>query len=289
MDRMEVMRLSGYLADEKVAIARKHLLPKQLERAGLKKRGQLRVDTAAIRKIIEGYAREAGVRKLEKQLGTIARKAVMKILKRKKTPIHVKAGDVEEYLGKPVFTDEDRIKGTGVVTGLAWTSMGGATLDIEATRAHDFSRGFKLTGQLGDVMKESAEIAYSYVVANAESLGVDPEFFKNSMIHLHVPAGATPKDGPSAGITMASALISLARNKKVKQSLAMTGEISLTGQVLPVGGIKEKVIAARRMKIRNLILPHANKGDFVELPEYIRKGVKVAFASTYDDVLKKIF
>lgn len=289
MDRMEVMRLSGYLADEKVAIARKHLLPKQLERAGLKKRGQLRVDTAAIRKIIEGYAREAGVRKLEKQLGTIARKAVMKILKRKKTPIHVKAGDVEEYLGKPVFTDEDRIKGTGVVTGLAWTSMGGATLDIEATRAHDFSRGFKLTGQLGDVMKESAEIAYSYVVANAQSLGVDPEFFKNSMIHLHVPAGATPKDGPSAGITMASALISLARNKKVKQSLAMTGEISLTGQVLPVGGIKEKVIAARRMKIRNLILPQANKGDFVELPDYIRKGVKVAFASTYDDILQKIF
>ncbi|MGI9319300.1 MAG: endopeptidase La, partial [bacterium] len=289
IDRMEVMRLSGYLADEKVAIARKHLLPKQIERAGLKKRGQLRVDTAAIRKIIEGYAREAGVRKLEKLLGTIARKAVMKILKRKKTPIHVKAGDIEGYLGKPTFSEEDRIKGVGVVTGLAWTSMGGATLDIEATRAHDFSRGFKLTGQLGDVMKESAEIAYSYVVGNAESLGVDPDYFKHSMIHLHVPAGATPKDGPSAGITMASALISLARGKQVKQSCAMTGEISLTGQVLPVGGIKEKVIAARRMKIRNLILPLANKGDFDELPEYIRKGIKVSFASIYDDVLSRIF
>ena len=289
MDRMEVMRLSGYLADEKVAIARKHLLPKQIERAGLKKRGQLRVDTAAIRKIIENYAREAGVRKLEKYLGTITRKAVMKILKRKKTPIHVRAGDIEDYLGKPVFSEEDRIKGVGVITGLAWTSLGGATLDIEATRAHDFTRGFKLTGQLGDVMKESAEIAYSYVVGNAKSLGVEPDYFKNSMIHLHVPAGATPKDGPSAGITMASALISLARGKKAKQSHAMTGEISLTGQVLPVGGIKEKVIAARRMKIKNLILPLANKGDYEELPKYIRNGVKVKFASTYEDVLEQIF
>ena len=289
MDRMEVMRLSGYLADEKIAIARKHLLPKQIERAGLKKRGQLRVDTAAIRKIIEKYAREAGVRKLEKYLGTITRKAVMQILKRRRTPIHVRAGDVEDYLGKPVFSEEDRIKGVGVVTGLAWTSLGGATLDIEATRAHDFARGFKLTGQLGDVMKESAEIAYSYVVGNAESLGVDPDYFKDSMIHLHVPAGATPKDGPSAGITMASALISLAKGKKARQSCAMTGEISLTGQVLPVGGIKEKVIAARRMKIRNLILPLANKGDYEELPKYIRTGVKIKFASTYEDVLEQIF
>lgn len=289
MDRMEVMRLSGYLADEKIAIARKHLLPKQIERAGLKKRGQLRVDTAAIRKIIEKYAREAGVRKLEKYLGTITRKAVMQILKRRRIPIHVRAGDVEDYLGKPVFSEEDRIKGVGVVTGLAWTSLGGATLDIEATRAHDFARGFKLTGQLGDVMKESAEIAYSYVVGNAESLGVDPDYFKDSMIHLHVPAGATPKDGPSAGITMASALISLAKGKKARQSCAMTGEISLTGQVLPVGGIKEKVIAARRMKIRNLILPLANKGDYEELPKYIRTGVKIKFASTYEDVLEQIF
>jgi len=289
LDRMEVMRLSGYLAEEKVAIARKHLLPRQLKRSGLKSRGQLRVDTAAIRKIIEQYAREAGVRKLEKLLGTIARKAVMKLLRRKKAPIHVKSADIEEYLGKPVFTDDDRIKGIGVVTGLAWTSMGGATLDIEATCSHKFSRGFKLTGQLGDVMKESAEIAYSYVIGNAESLGIDPDFFKNSMIHLHVPAGATPKDGPSAGITMASALISLARGKKIKQSLAMTGEISLTGQVLPVGGIKEKVIAAKRMKIRQLILPNANKGDFEALPDYIKKGLKVSFAGVYTDVLKSLF
>ena len=213
----------------------------------------------------------------------------MKLLRGEDAPIHVKAADIEEYLGKPVFSEEDRIQGVGVVTGLAWTAMGGATLDIEATRSHDFNRGFRLTGQLGDVMKESAEIAYSYVTGNAETLGVDPEFFRESMIHLHVPAGATPKDGPSAGITMTTALISLARGRKVRASHAMTGEISLTGKVLPVGGIREKVIAARRIKIRHLVLPMANKGDFDELPEYIRKGVKVTFASDYEDVLHTVF
>lgn len=290
LDRMETMRLSGYLAEEKVAIARKHLLPKQLKRAGLKARGQLRVDTAAIRKIVDQYAREAGVRRLEKMLGTIARKAVMKLLRnRKKAPVHVKASDIERYLGKPMFEEEDRISGVGVVTGLAWTSLGGATLDIEASRVHGFSRGLKLTGQLGDVMKESAEIAYSFVLANADELGVDAAYFENTLIHLHVPAGATPKDGPSAGITMTSALISLARSKKIKPSFAMTGELSLTGLVLPVGGIKEKVIAAKRLKIRNLILPQANKGDFDELPAHIRKGLKVSFAKHYLDVLKGIF
>jgi ATP-dependent Lon protease len=289
LDRMESIRLSGYLAAEKVAIARKHLLPKQLQRVGLKQRGQLRIDTAAIRKIVEQYAREAGVRKLEKSLGTIARKAVMKLLKRKKPPIHVSVSNLEEYLGKPVFNDEDRISGVGVVTGLAWTALGGATLAVEATRSHSFSRGFQLTGQLGDVMKESAEIAYSYVLGNAESFGIDTAFFENSMIHLHVPAGATPKDGPSAGITIVSALISLAKGRAIRNSIAMTGEISLTGQVLPVGGIKEKVIASRRMKIRNLILPAANRGDFEELPGYITKGIKVNFASRYPDVFEHLF
>jgi len=288
-DRMEEIRLSGYLAAEKVAIARKHLLPRQLQKVGLKAKGQLRVDTAAIRKITEQYAREAGVRRLEKYLGTISRKAVMKLLKRNKAPVHVTVSNLEDFLGKPVFTGDDRISGVGVVTGLAWTAMGGATLAVEATRSHGFNRGFKLTGQLGDVMKESAEIAYSYVIGNPELLDVDLDFFKDSMIHLHVPAGATPKDGPSAGVTMTSALISLARGKEVKKALAMTGEISLTGQVLPVGGIKEKVIAARRVKIRNLILPEANRGDFEELPDYITKGIKVNFVSHYEQVLKFIF
>jgi len=288
LDRMETIRLSGYLVAEKVAIARKHLLPKQLKRAGLKQRGQLRIDTAAIRRIAEKYAREAGVRKLEKSLGAIARKAVMKIL-REKVSVHVKREDLEAFLGKPLFNDEDRIAGIGVVTGLAWTAMGGATLDVEATCSHDFARGFKLTGQLGDVMKESAEIAYSYVVGNSERLGVDKGFFEKAMVHLHVPAGATPKDGPSAGVTMTSALISLASGKAVKRSLAMTGEISLTGQVLPVGGIKEKVIAARRIKIKTLILPRSNKGDYEELPAYVVKGITAHFVSHYDEVFAHLF
>ncbi len=289
LDRMEVLRLSGYLEAEKVVIARKHLLPKQMERAGLKKRGALRVQTTAIRKMIDQYAREAGVRKLEKLLGTLARKAVMKLLCGETAPIQVKPTDLEAYLGKPVFKDQGSIQGVGVVTGLAWTTLGGDTLSIEATRSHSFTRGLQLTGQLGDVMKESAEIAYSYVLSNADRLRLDAGFFGESTIHLHVPAGATPKDGPSAGISMATALISLARGVKVKASWAMTGELSLTGKVLPVGGIREKVIAARRMKIFNLVLPSANRGDFESLPEYIRKGVQVTFATEYPEVCRVLF
>ena len=289
LDRMEVIRLSGYLASEKMEIARNHLIPRQLERNGLKKRGQLRIDKAALKKIVEDYAREAGVRRLEKYIGTIARKAVIKILENEKTPIHVRAKDVEEYLGKPIFTKEKPITGIGMITGLAWTTMGGVTLSIEATRIHSFNRGFKLTGQLGSVMKESAEIAYSYILANAEKWGASPDFFEKSLIHLHVPAGATPKDGPSAGITMACALLSLAKKKKPKRNLAMTGELTLTGQVLPVGGIREKVIAARRVNIKELILSEANRGDFEEIPEYIRKGVQVHFAEHFSEVAELVF
>ncbi len=289
LDRMEVIQLSGYLASEKVEIAKHHLWPRQLERNGLKARGQLRLDTGALRKIIEEYAREAGVRRLEKYLGTIARKAVLKILEGEKPPIHVRTGDIETYLGKPVFVKEKHLSGVGVITGLAWTAMGGATLSIEATRIHSFARGFKLTGQLGDVMRESAEIAYSYVLANADRWGASPDFFENSLIHLHVPAGATPKDGPSAGITIASALLSLAKRRKPVRKLAMTGELTLTGQVLPVGGIREKVIAARRTNIKELILPEANRGDYEEIPDYIREGVTVHFASRYSDVVPIVF
>ncbi len=289
LDRMEVIQLSGYLASEKVDIARNHLLPRLLTRNGLKKRGQLRLDKAALRKIIEQYAREAGVRRLEKLLGQIARKAVVKILGGAKQPVHVRVGDVEEYLGKPVFVKDKPLSGVGLISGLAWTAMGGATLTIEATRIHSFSRGFKLTGQLGDVMKESAEIAYSYVLANAERFGASPDFFEKSLVHLHVPAGATPKDGPSAGITMASALLSLAKRRKPVRNIAMTGELTLTGQVLPVGGIREKVIAARRAGIKELILPAANKGDFEEIPDYIRSGLKVHFAAQYPEVAQLLF
>ncbi len=289
LDRMEIISLSGYLASEKMEIAKNHLLPRQIERAGLKPRGQLRVEKAALRKIVEQYAREAGVRRLEKYLGKIARKAVVKIIHGEKTPIRVRARDVEEYLGQPVFEKEKRMSGVGIITGLAWTTMGGATLSIEATRVHSFNRGFKLTGQLGDVMRESAEIAYSYILANAERWDASTKFFEHSLIHLHVPAGATPKDGPSAGITMASALLSLARNRRLVRNLAMTGELTLTGQVLPVGGIREKVIAARRANIRELLLPEANRGDYEEIPDYIREGVTVHFADRFTDVVPLLF
>ncbi|MCU7828164.1 MAG: endopeptidase La [Candidatus Thiodiazotropha sp. (ex Myrtea sp. 'scaly one' KF741663)] len=287
LDRMETISLSGYIANEKLQIARKYLLPRQLERAGLK-RSDLKLNSAALRAIIEGYARDAGVRRLEKQIGKIVRKVVVKILEGAKKPIEVTVDHLEEYLGGPVFRDERNISGAGVVTGLAWTAMGGATLNIEAVATHEFNRGFKLTGQLGDVMRESAEIAYGYIVSHAEEFGADRSFFEKAFIHLHVPAGATPKDGPSAGITMASALLSLARKKTVR-NIAMTGELTLTGQVFPVGGIREKVIAARRAGVRELILPEDNRSDFEEVPEHIRKGIKVHFASVFEDVVSLLF
>jgi len=285
LDRMEVIQLSGYIAEEKLQIARKYLLPRQIERAGMKRR-QLKLGSPALRALIDGYARDAGVRRLEKQLGKIVRKAVVKLLEGAPPPIEVKAGDLESYLGAPVFRDERKLGGVGVVTGLAWTAMGGATLSIEATRVHGKNRGFKLTGQLGDVMRESAELAYSYVAANAARFGADPAWFDDAFIHLHVPAGATPKDGPSAGVTMATALLSLARGKALSKPVAMTGELTLTGQVFPVGGIREKVIAARRAGIRTLILPEDNRSDFLQVPEHVRKGMKAHFACEFDDVAK---
>jgi ATP-dependent Lon protease len=213
---------------------------------------------------------------------------VVRVLDGAAKPVAVTQADLKDYLGNPVFRDERRLSGAGVVTGLAWTAMGGATLSIEAVRIHAYNRGFKLTGQLGDVMKESAEIAYSYVASRAADFGADPEFFRDSFIHLHVPAGATPKDGPSAGITMASALLSLASGKPARK-IAMTGELTLTGQVFPVGGIREKVIAARRAGIRELILPADNEGDYEEIPAHVREGFTVHFAQTFDDVVAQLF
>jgi len=288
LDRMEVIRLSGYITEEKIAIARHHLWPKVLEKSGLKK-NQVTITESAIRYVIEGYAREAGVRNLEKQLGRVARKAVVQILDGAAPPIKVGVKEIESYLDKPVFHKEKPQSAVGVVTGLAWTAMGGATLDVEATRVHTLNRGFKLTGQLGDVMKESAEIAYSYVASHLKQYKADEKFFDSSFVHLHIPEGATPKDGPSAGVTMATALLSLARNQKLARPLAMTGELSLTGQVLPVGGIREKVIAARRAGITELILPAANRPDFDKLPDYIKQGITVHFASKYKDVEKLVF
>ncbi len=288
LDRMEVIHLSGYLQDEKVAICRKHLLPRQLAKAGLA-RGDVKVDTAALRALIDGYSREAGVRRLDKAIATLVRKAVVKILQGEDKPVQVKKADLESYLGRPVFTDEQTHHGVGVITGLAWTAAGGATLPVEAQVVHQRQAGLKLTGQLGEVMRESANIAYSFVRGHADKLGIKAEFFDSTNIHLHVPAGATPKDGPSAGITMASALLSLARGKAPKKGWAMTGELTLTGHVYPVGGIQEKLIAAKRQKLKKIVLPAANAGDVEQISEKVTSGLQIEYADHFEDVVKLLF
>jgi ATP-dependent Lon protease len=287
LDRMEIIRLSGYIAEEKMTIARNHLWPKALQKAGLKK-GQLKISDAALLLLVEGYARESGVRKTEKHLFKIVRKAVVRFLEDPELSISVTVKNIEDFLGKPFFKKKSLITGVGVITGLAWTAMGGVTLAVEATAVPREHSGFKQTGQLGDVMRESSEIAYSFLLSNAARYGVKDDFFQKNFIHLHVPEGATPKDGPSAGVTMASALLSLGMGKKIKRNLAMTGELTLTGKVLPVGGIKEKVIASKRNAIKELILPEANRADFETLPEYIKEGFTVHFAERYDQVAKVV-
>ncbi len=287
LDRMEQIRLAGYITPEKVAIARRHLWPRVRDRAGVKA-SRLSITNAAIRRVAESYAREAGVRNLEKQLGRIVRKGVVKLLGDDDLKLKVGVDDVADYLGQPVFRPERLENSVGVVTGLAWTAMGGATLNVEASKVHDGGRGLKLTGQLGDVMQESAQIAYSWISSHADGFGASNSFFDNAHVHLHVPEGATPKDGPSAGITMATALLSLALGRKPAK-LAMTGELTLSGQVLPVGGIREKLTAARRAKIRALIVPAANRPDYEALPEHLREGMTVHFASRYEDVAAVVF
>ncbi|MDG4596251.1 MAG: endopeptidase La [Candidatus Contendobacter sp.] len=288
LDRMETIRLSGYITAEKLQIARNHLWPRLLERSGLA-RDRITLGEEALRQIIEGYAREAGVRNLEKQLGRIVRKSAVQIVEGREGPITVEPVDLDGYLGKPPFKTETPMTGVGVVTGLAWTAMGGATLNVEASLVHTKNRGFKLTGRLGEVMQESANIAYSYLSAHLEEYQADPKFFDEAFVHLHVPEGATPKDGPSAGITMATALLSLARGQQPTRPLAMTGELTLTGQVLPVGGIREKLIAARRVGIHEIILPEGCRGDAEELPDHIREGLTLHFVERFRQVVDLVF
>lgn len=290
LDRMEVIRLAGYIMEEKIQIAKQYLVPKQLEETGFSP-DEITFTNGALKKIVEDYAREAGVRNLEKQIRKIIRKVNLKMAENDTSTFKVKKEDVESFLGKAVYNTEKLYNRDtpGVALGLAYTSVGGATLYIEATAIRSKGPGFKQTGQLGDVMRESSEIAYSYVRG---LLSEDPEFakfFDEHLVHLHVPAGATPKDGPSAGITMSLALYSLATGKVVKDKLAMTGEITLTGKVLPIGGVKEKTIAARRVGITNLIFPIDNKKDFDELPDHIKKGITVHYADYFKDVLKVAF
>ena len=289
LDRMEVIRLSGYILEEKVEIARRYLIPKALKNHGIEK-GRVTIRKDALEAIVDGYAREAGVRNLENRVKKIMRKAAREFAGVRTEKIVVGKKELVEYLGQPLFTPEEVFEGVaGVVTGLAWTSMGGATLQIEATAMPSKSKGFKQTGQLGSVMVESSEIAYSYVMAHLKDYGVAEDFFDTHFVHLHVPAGATPKDGPSAGVTMTSALLSMMTRQPVRRKLGMTGELTLTGRVLPIGGVKEKTIAARRAGLNALIFPEGNRKDFAELPDYLKEGLEVHFAKEYQDVYKVAF
>ncbi len=292
-DRMDVLRLSGYIKEEKVQIAKKFLIPKNRKKSGLKT-SQIKFTSAAIKQIIEGYAREAGVRTLEKNIKKILRKVAVEIIRssdKKKRKKPVKSVTIEEknlakYLGKPIFTSDRYYEKTpiGVCTGLAWTAMGGTTLYVEAVENKSDKTQMKLTGQAGDVMKESAEIAWSYAKSQTKNYAVDAKAYANNEIHLHIPEGATPKDGPSAGITMVTALLSLLMKEPVTKDLGMTGELTLTGKVLPIGGLKEKLIAARRSNLKILIFPKENRRDYDELPSYLKKGLKVHFVNDYNDV-----
>ena len=290
LDRMEVIRLSGYVEQEKVNIARRYLIPKSLQRTGIARK-QIKYPASVLRSICNGWAREAGVRNFEKALDRIHRKVARQMMMDKLAmPIEITPERLEDFLGKPVFGDEqrNRITAPGMVMGLAWTALGGAVLMVEAI-ANVGRGGITLTGKMGEVMQESANIAYSFVRLAASRHGVRADYFDNHKIHLHIPSGATPKDGPSAGITMACALLSLVTGKRVRQSLAMTGELSLVGKVLPVGGLKEKVIAARRNKVREIVFPRANVRDLDEIADNIKRGIAFTPVDSMDDVVERLF
>ncbi|MCQ2604515.1 MAG: endopeptidase La [Spirochaetia bacterium] len=290
LDRMEVIRIAGYIRQEKVKIAEKYLVPKSLEANGLDKK-HVKYPKETLSMIAENYVREAGVRNLEKALDKINRKIAREIvLDDKKYPFEITPEKVEKYLGRPRFEPEEiKIPSQpGMVVGLAWTNFGGDTLMIESVRMPG-KEGFQLTGQMGDVMKESANIAFTYVRTVAEKFGITQDAFEKYHYHLHIPEGATPKDGPSAGITMATALLSLVTGKKVRKNFAMTGELSLTGDVLPIGGLKEKTIAARRNLIKHIIIPKQNEKDLEEIPDFVKKGIKFHPVSRMEEVIEIIF
>ena len=285
-DRMEVIQLLGYTEDEKVKIAQRYLIPRQRSANGLKNK-QISFSVSTVRRIISGYTREAGLRNLEREIATICRGVAAKIAEGKIKKATINTTDVAEYLGPIRFTSEAKARMTtpGVAMGLAWTPTGGDLLFIEAT-AMKGSKGLTLTGQLGDVMKESATAALSFIRSHAKQLNLDEDFFTNRDLHVHVPAGAIPKDGPSAGVTMLTAMVSLLTDRKIRKDLAMTGEITLRGQVLPVGGIKEKMLAAHRAGIKTIIMPKENEKDLVDIPEKVQKEITFHFVSKMMDVIK---
>jgi len=290
MDRMEIIELPGYILEEKVEIARRHLIPKQLKEHGLTAK-QITLSKAVVGAIVDGYAREAGVRGLENCIKKILRKSVNKIIDNPDQNIRIHKDDLRDLLGKRYFSEEQAFKKPriGVITGLAYTSMGGTTLHIESIAIPTGQPGFKQTGQLGKVMVESSEIAYSYVRSLMKENSKGKELFNNNLIHLHVPAGATPKDGPSAGITMACSIYSIATNQPIRPNLAMTGELTLSGLVMPIGGVKEKMIASKRAKVQEVILPKDNQEDFEMLPEHIKAGITPYFVATFDEVKRICF
>jgi len=285
---MEIIHISSYTESEKIEIARGYLIPRQLRENGLRS-NEVEYATEALQTIIRNYTREAGVRNLEREIGSIARKVVTKIAEGETERIEITSEKVREFLGRQRFFGNEEIAERtsipGVATGLAYTSTGGDVLFIEATRMPG-SKGFQLTGSLGDVMQESAHAALSYVRSRADELALDPEFFNGSDFHLHVPAGSQPKDGPSAGVTMATALVSLISGRAVSPDVGMTGEITLRGQVLPVGGIKEKVLAAHRSDLKTVILPKRNDADLEDLPEEVQNDIRFVFVETIDEVLE---
>lgn len=308
-DRMDIMRLSGYIMQEKIEIAKKYLIPRNRKQMGLKSK-DVTFSTEGLRAIINGYARESGVRSLENNLKKIMRKIALRIVrelaekekpsKKKSTKVqlvpekhhyNITPTSLHEYLGKPIFTSDRFYERTpvGVCTGLAWTSMGGATLYIEAIKVAAEKTEMKLTGQAGQVMKESSEIAWSYLHSALHKYAPGYSFFEKAQVHIHIPEGATPKDGPSAGITMLTALLSLLTDTEVLDDLGMTGELTLTGRILPIGGVKEKLVAARRSGLKTLIFPKDNVRDYDELPEYIKKGLSIHFVEHYDEVFAIAF
>jgi ATP-dependent Lon protease len=287
-DRMEILTLSGYTEEQKLHIARNYLLPKQIEANGLNK-DELTVDDEALRRVARDYTREAGVRNLEREVGALCRKVAKQVAEGKPTPIHIAADEVPEHLGRPRFFEEvaERIDRPGIATGLTWTPVGGEIIFIEAAAMPARESQLLLTGQLGDVMKESAMAALSYVRSHAEALGLSASIFEGQSVHIHVPAGAIPKDGPSAGVTMVTVLVSLAMGHNVRSDVAMTGEMTLRGKVMPIGGVKEKVLAAYRSGIKTVILPRKNEQDLLEdLPAELRDQMTFVFASEIRDVLE---
>lgn len=286
LDRMELIEVSGYTYEEKFRIAKKYLVPKVLKEHGVSSK-KINISDSALKLIIDSYTRESGVRNLQRQIANVIRKGIKDIIEKNKEKLNISTKLVEKYLGPKIFSYEevDKEDKVGVVTGMAWTAYGGDTLPVEVM-VMDGKGRLELTGQLGDVMKESARAAYSYVRANMKELGIKDEFYSKKDIHIHAPEGAVPKDGPSAGVTMTTALVSALTGKKVKHNVAMTGEITLTGKVLAIGGLKEKCLAARRVGIDTVIVPKENEKDVIKLPKIVKDSLNIILADKIDDVLK---